>query len=179
MRELELGLDLGRITIPVRDEERRLIALLRYAPWPNPGQPKMLAAPGSQRVLLPHPAAETSPEVLLVEGEPDMVAARSHDLPAIAVPGVDCWRAEWAPLFTGRRVTIVMDADAQGRALAARIALDLDDYADTAAIDIAPDRSDGYDLSDLLRDVGPALAAGLTNAASRTIWRARRPDEAG
>ena len=92
MLELELGVDRGRITIPVRDDERRLIGLLRYQPWPQPGEPKMLATAGSRRALLPHPAAEPSTHVLLVEGEPDMIAARSHGLPAIAVPGVDAWR---------------------------------------------------------------------------------------
>ena len=92
MLELELGVDRGRITIPVRDDERRLIGLLRYQPWPKPGEPKMLAAAGSRRALLPHPAAEPSTQVLLVEGEPDMIAARSRGLPAIAVPGVDGWR---------------------------------------------------------------------------------------
>ena len=60
MLELELGVDRGRITIPVRDDERRLIGLLRYQPWPQPSEPKMLAAAGSRRALLPHPAAEPS-----------------------------------------------------------------------------------------------------------------------
>ena len=87
-----LGFDRGRITIPVRDDKRQLIGMLRYQPWPNPGEPKMLATAGSRRALLPHPAAEPSTQVLLVEGEPDMIAARSHGLPAIAVPGVDSWR---------------------------------------------------------------------------------------
>ena len=36
MLELELGFDRGRITIPVRDDERRLIGMLRYQPWPQP-----------------------------------------------------------------------------------------------------------------------------------------------
>jgi hypothetical protein len=49
MLELELGVDRGRITIPVRDHTRRLIGLLRYQPWPKPGEPKMLAAAGSRR----------------------------------------------------------------------------------------------------------------------------------
>ena len=110
MLELQLGVDRGRITIPVRDDERELIGLLRYQPWPEPGEAKMLAAAGSRRALLPHPAAELSTQVLLVEGEPDMIAARSRGLPAIAVPGVDGWRRAWARLFAGREVTLVMAA---------------------------------------------------------------------
>ncbi|MGH2874487.1 MAG: hypothetical protein ACRDL5_18765, partial [Solirubrobacteraceae bacterium] len=43
MHELELGYNGGRITIPVRDRDSRLVGLLRYQPWPKLGQPKMLA----------------------------------------------------------------------------------------------------------------------------------------
>ena len=152
MHELGLGCDGGRITIPVRDRDRRLVGLLRYQPWPKHGQPKMLAAPGSRRALLPHPAAEPSNEILLVEGEPDMIAARSRGIPAIAIPGTETWRTEWASLFARREVTIVMDCDPEGRRAAQRIAEDLHALADTRVLDIAPERRDGYDLTDLLRD---------------------------
>jgi hypothetical protein len=152
MLELGLGYDSGRITMPVRDRDSRLVGLLRYRPWPDPGQPKMLAAPGSRRALLPHPAAEPSKEILLVEGEPDMIAARSRNIPAIAVPGAETWRREWATLFAGREVTIAMDCDSEGRRAAERIAEDLDGLADARVFDIAPNRRDGYDLTDLLQD---------------------------
>ena len=46
MLELELGVDRGRITIPVHDDERQLIGLLRYRPWPKLGEAKMLATAG-------------------------------------------------------------------------------------------------------------------------------------
>ncbi len=147
MLELELGVDRGRITIPVRDDERRLIGMLRYQPWPQPREPKMLATAGSRRALLPHPAAEPSTHVLLVEGEPDMIGARSRGLPAIAVPGVDGWRRAWAQLLAGREVTIIMDCDEQGRMAAATIANDLSRISDVHVLDLAPDRDDGYDLT--------------------------------
>jgi hypothetical protein len=90
VRAFELGIDGDRITIPVRNEQRRLVGLLRYRPWGSGrGGPKMLAAPGSRRQLLPHPCAEPARQLLLVEGEPDMLAARSHGLPAIALPGIE------------------------------------------------------------------------------------------
>ena len=147
MLELQLGVDRGRITIPVRDDTRQLIGLLRYQPWPKRGEPKMLAAAGSRRALLPHPAAERSKRVLLVEGEPDMIAARSRGLPAIAVPGAAAWRDEWAQLLAGRQVTISMDADPQGRLAAQRIERDLRGQAECSIVDIAPDRADGFDLT--------------------------------
>ena len=149
MWELGLGYDCGRVTIPVRDHARTLVGLLRYRPWPKVGQPKMYANLGSRRALLPHPASEPSDRVLLVEGEPDMIAARSRGLPAIAVPGVDAWRSEWAQLLHGRQVTIVMDCDAEGRRAADRIANDLRAHADTAVFELA-ETDDGYDLTNWL-----------------------------
>jgi len=166
MCELELGVCRGRITIPVRDSHRRLIGLLRYQPWPKAGQPKMRAAAGSCRMLLPHPTAEPSHDVLLVEGEPDMIAARSRGLPAIALPGLDCWRTHWAQLLAGRQIQIIMDADAHGRAVAARIARDLDEYACATIVDLAPNRDDGYDLTDwLLEQTLPAMEPRRRGAA--------------
>jgi hypothetical protein len=150
MIELEIGVDRGRITIPVRDDQRRLIGLLRYQPWPNPREPKMLASPGSRRALVPHPAAEPSTHVLLVEGEPDMIAARSRGLPAIAVPGVDGWRPAWAELLAEREVTVVMDCDEQGRIAAAAIQSHLSSHSVVRVLDLAPDRNDGYDVTDWL-----------------------------
>lgn len=153
--ELGLGLHRGRITIPVRNEFRRLVGLLHYQPWPRRGEPKMYATPGSRRQLLPHPAAETLQRVLLVEGEGDMIAARSHGLAAIALPGVRSWQPQWAELLAGRRVVIIMDADPAGREVAQRIRRDLDACADATILDLAPERDDGYDLSDWLREHGP------------------------
>ena len=135
--------------IPVRDDTHRLVGLRRYQPWRAPGEPKMLAAPGSHRALLPHPAAEASEQVPLVEGEPDMIAARSRGLPAVAVPGVDGWRTAWASLFAGWRVVEVMHCDEDGRAAAA-ITNDIKRVRPAGALDRAPQRLDGHDLTDQL-----------------------------
>ena len=93
--ELDLGWDRGRLTIPIRDANGGLQGVLRYRPRHTEG-PKMLAVSGSQLGLIPHPAIEGSPWVLLVEGPPDMIAARSRGLPAIAVPGDYAWDPAWA-----------------------------------------------------------------------------------
>jgi hypothetical protein len=161
MRELEVGIEvrvvdgttrLGRLTIPIRDARGELHGVLRYRlPWRTFGA-KMISASGTRLGLVPHPARERSSLVLLVEGPADALAARSHGLPAIAVPGADAWRAEWAELLAGRQVTVLMDADEVGRKAARRIHEDLRGGADAVVLDIAPERSDGYDLTDLLRD---------------------------
>jgi DNA primase len=79
-----------------------------------------------------------------------MIAARSRRLPAIALPGVQSWRPEWASLFAERQVTIIMDADPAGRESAARINQDLRTVAAVRILDLAPGRNDGYDLTNWL-----------------------------
>jgi hypothetical protein len=162
MRALELGVDRGRITVPVRDATGLLRGLLRYQPE-HSARPKMLAAVGSRHGLIPHPAAERSSRVFLVEGPPDMIAARSRGLPAIAVPGDHAWRPVWARMLGGRHVTIVMDADKAGRAAAQRIAADLAEVADAQIVDVGPGREDGYDLTDWLFERS-SLAVDLVSA---------------
>lgn len=176
---LQLGYDRGRITIPIRNRAGALRGLLRYQPHPT-SRPKMLAVPGSRLGLIPHPSSETSQHILLVEGPPDVIAARSHGLPAIAVPGDHAWQPAWTQLLAGRHITIVMDADPQGRAAAAQIAEDLADRAEAEIIDLAPEREDGYDLTDWLveRSSHPDdyLHSELTMAAiAPTTWRVREP----
>ncbi len=81
-----------------------------------------------------------------------MIAARSRGLPAIAVPGDHAWRSTWGDLLARRHVTIVMDADTQGRAAARRISANLANHAYPRIVELAPLRDDGYDLTDWLLD---------------------------
>jgi DNA primase len=111
----------------------------------------MLAFGGTRLGLIPHPAAEPSTWVVLVEGPPDMITARSQGLPAIAVPGDDAWEPEWAHLLEGRYVSVVLDCDRAGRDATARIADDLKAAGVRGrVVDLAHDRHDGYDLTDWL-----------------------------
>lgn len=80
----------------------------------------MLAVRGTRLGLIPYPAAEPSSWVLLVEGPPDMICARSQGLAAIAVLGDDAWEPEWAQLLEGRYVSVVLDCDRAGRDAYAR-----------------------------------------------------------
>lgn len=148
MRALEIGFDGARLTIPIRNEHGHLRGLLRYDAFGR-RQPKMRAAPGSRLGLIPHPAIEHSNHLFLVEGPPDMIAARSSGLAAIAVPGTSAWQQAWAPLFAGRHLTIVMDCDGPGRRAARVIASDVKNTATAVElVDLWPSRDDGYDFTD-------------------------------
>jgi hypothetical protein len=180
VERFELGFDGRRVVIPVRDAERRLVALMRYQPpWRRSG-PKLLAEPGSRRSLFPSPAALGGGDVWLVEGHPDALAAHSIGLPALAVPGVWAWEPRWATWLAGRDVVICLDADGDGRAAAQRIAGNLRPVAhSTRVIDIAPDRDDGYDLTDeilKLRALGqlPEEVIRVAATVAPTTARERR-----
>lgn len=151
LREMGVGFDGERITVPIADERGALQGLLRLRVdgWQRP---KVLAADGTRLGLIPDPRVSERGRLVLVEGPSDMLAARSAGVAAIAVPGTHAWRAQWATAFAGREVTIVMDADRAGRDASRRIARDLERHrARPAIVDLDPRRDDGYDLSDWLR----------------------------
>ena len=151
---LGVGLDDGRIVFAYRDAVGALVGVGRY--MPNPERrgdgPKLQAAAGSRRELFPAP--ETTIEndeafLWLVEGEPDAIRAHSLGLPAVAVPGVEGWRVEYAQRFAGRRVVVCFDCDEPGRAAVRRVAAELASVTDEVRVlDLDPSRGDGYDLSD-------------------------------
>jgi hypothetical protein len=172
MRALEVGFDGARITIPVRDAIGELRGVLRYDPFGR-RDPKMRAVPGTQLGLVPHPARERAERIVLVEGPPDMIAARSCGLAAIAIPGTAAWQPSWAPLLAGRHVTVVMDCDPAGRRAAQDIAASLGSIAAMVElVDLWPDCHDGYDLTDRILERRRSRPGPLT---ARTIASLLRP----
>ncbi|MGH2886384.1 MAG: toprim domain-containing protein, partial [Solirubrobacteraceae bacterium] len=166
-RALQIGSDGNRLTIPIRNAHGNLRGLLRYDAFGR-REPKMRAAIGSRLGLIPHPASEASNHIILVEGPPDMISARSAGLAAIAVPGTNSWHPAWAELFASRRVTIVMDCDPTGRRAAHDIAASLNRMAAAVeVVDLRPDREDGYDLTDRILERRQMGRRG--NDAARTV----------
>jgi hypothetical protein len=166
VRRLGLGLDGNRVVLPVRDGRGALVGVLRYAPnGATRNGAKLKAQAGSRRELFPAPETleDDSGWLLLVEGEPDALAALSSGLAAVGVPGVESWQQAHAQRFAGRRVAVWLDADDPGRRAAKRIAADLAPVAaEVRLVDYGSHRDDGYDLSDLLR---PATTPELREQA--------------
>jgi hypothetical protein len=156
--ELGLGFDGDRIVFPVCDTQGRLVGVVRYSPNPasRNGLAKMLADAGSVRELFPAPESIDTESLWIVEGEPDAVAARSLGLTAVAVPGANGWKREWASRFGGRRVVLVPDTDDPGRALMDRVASELSAHTTTTLLDLGAlagaRNGGGYDLGDALID---------------------------
>lgn len=156
VQQLGLGVDRGRVVIPVIDQRGDLGAVLRYQPNPEKreGAPKMTSAPGSRRDLFPPPESLAPAGVVwIVEGEPDAISATSVGLAAVAVPGSQGWKPDMAERFEGRDVVVCCDCDTPGRSLAERVADDLLEHARTVRkVDLAPARDDAYDIGDLVRE---------------------------
>lgn len=156
MVRCSLGWDGERVIFPIRSEKKlKIIGVVRYLPG---GSPKSLALPGSKRLLFPAPEITSRRRPLfVVEGEPDAVSVWSCGHQAVAVPGTGSWRSEWAQRLAGRRVIVIPDADPQGRDLAARIVRDV---PKARIAEIAPYRSDGYDVGDLVLEAAQERAWG-------------------
>lgn len=174
--DLGCGWQRGRVLIPILGGQGQLRGVLRYAPS-HDHVPKMLAVRGTRLGLIPHPTFEQSAWVMLVEGPPDMLTARSQGLPALAVPGDDAWQPDWAQLLSGRRVTIALDCDRAGRGAASRIAEDLSHAGvERRIVDLAPDRRDGFDLTEWLdaqHQLPRTRLPTLLGAPSQTITEPR------
>jgi hypothetical protein len=132
----------------VRGPGDELLTVLGYVPG---GTPKMRALRGRGRFLFPAPERLNGKALWLVEGEPDAITGMELGLPAVAAPGVNVWRDEWDERFRGRRVTVCMDCDEQGRQCARER---VDGFrragVEARAVDLDPSRDDGFDLSDAL-----------------------------
>jgi hypothetical protein len=164
IERLELTYDpsSGAVGIPIRDEILDELGRLTYNPLPSRranGRPKMQGPPGVPRQLFPPPEtlAENVVDVLLVEGEPDVVAAWSAGFVAVGVPGTAGWQAGYAARFRGPRwrVHVAFDCDESGRRAAGEVAASLLELGvDVRVVDLDPARADGYDLTDYLLERG-------------------------
>lgn len=166
------------ISFPIRGERGQLVGFVGYQPnrERRNGTTKSKADWGSARDLFRGP--EDLPGgtlVLLVEGENDVVSARTLGLPAIGVPGVESWPRygkKWAQRIaaTGLRVVPVPDQDGKGRELMERASVDLLEAGAEVRkpLDLSPfntEAQDGFDLGDYLTDAARDGEDGILCAA--------------
>lgn len=121
IKAFKLGWDGQRVTIPVRDEDGRLVNVRRYRDPRDKNQGaagKMigLAAGMNEARLWPLDALQQA-DVILVEGEWDAMLMRQHGFTntLTVTSGAGIFNPEWVPLFDGKNVTIIYDNDDAGR----------------------------------------------------------------
>ncbi len=172
------------VGIPVVDATGDRVGVLRYDPT-GETEPKMLAETGSTRDLFPPP--ETLPndvnELVLGEGEPDVLALLSAGFTAVGVPGTGGWKREYAGRFSGRRWTVYVTFDCAdvSRRSAATAAHDLAAAGvDARVVELDPSRDDDHDVTDFLLEHGAeALRALLEQAEPYRLPAEGAPPGAG
>jgi AAA domain len=148
VRTLELGLDGDRVVVSMRSDGQ-LVGVGRYCP-----RRRTMEVEG-RPALYPEPESIRPPDSQLgvVNDAPDAIAGWSLGLATVSVPGANGWQRGWANRFTGRRVVVCGNCDDEGRDFARRVAADLAPVVEEVrVVDLNPGRSDGYDLSDLVRE---------------------------
>jgi hypothetical protein len=138
----------------------------------------MFASGGTRPGLIPHPAAEPSSWIVLVEGAPDVISAPLARAARDRRAGPRPLGAGVGAAASGRHVSMVVDCDRAGRRAAARIAVDLKAAGGGGSIvDLARARTDGYDLTEWLAD-RENLVPCETDAAA-AISRCESPSRPG
>jgi hypothetical protein len=132
--------------------------------WWSPNRQPKVVGPRLPLTALPGLYPDV-PEgwVLLCEGEPDALCARSHGLPGVSgIGGAATFLPQWAEQLRGRLVIVCYDSDEAGRRGAAKVH---DMLQRSVVVDLAPDRNDGLDVTDWFQ------SGRTTSALLRQIWQ--------
>ena len=173
-----LGLDAdSRIVIPVHDVAGELLTVEHYRPFGGGDVPKSIAMRGRGRELL-LPPSRLLADVFVCEGLSDAIAATSAGLCAVGAPSATIWKPSYSELLAANNVTrayLIGDCDEAGRGFTAAVAESLAHVGiEALPVDLAPDRNDGFDLTDyILRGVTGGLEDGLL-ALTKTSQKGRR-----
>lgn len=158
--EFRLGLDAGRLIIPVVDEFGHCRNLRKYR---RDGKPKMLGMQHRSMRLFPWRAflEHTDRPIIAVEGELDAIVGWQSGLRTLTAGGamtLGPWRLNLKHL-AGERIRIVFDNDDAGRAGAVRLAELLLPVAGEVKIVQMPLDGKGADLTDWILSGGQGSAA--------------------
>lgn len=160
LKRFRVGFDGEAYTFPVLGDAGWFVR--RYVPG---GDPKWTTPKGERVTILGWDRKVARAfRIYLVEGEPDLLVARSMGFEAICTTGgAGTWREEWNQRFEGRRVAIMFDCDSAGREGARRVRDQLREHAEEVrVVDLDPSRNDGFDLTDFFVDgAEPSELVGL------------------
>lgn len=156
IERFELGYDLERITIPIRNSSGDCVNVRKYSPEAK-GTAKMVSYKQGYGKARLYPIDNLKhKDVLLVEGEMDCILANQLGYYALtATGGANTWKAEWNKLFKGKNVTICYDIDEIGKLSADKVARELCGQASTIKVAKLPisDPPNG-DLTDYIVALG-------------------------
>lgn len=146
-------------SIPIYHRSGELHSFKRYR---RHRKPKMLNRRGDSLTLFPWSALrglKRGDLLVVAEGEWDAMLLNQHGVPAVTGGGANVWRREWSVILRnlGVRVVVIYDCDESGREGRRK---PLGGIPGSRAIDLAPSRTDGYDVTQYLRThIGDELLA--------------------
>ena len=156
IRQGRLGFLNGRITIPVYDDQGRVVNLRRYLPGGS-GADKMRNARGhgDARIYLPEQIRKYD-ELWFCGGElKALVVAgllNDHDQGAFSVSaGEGMWDPKWSERLRDKRVHVCMDIDPAGRRAAEKVAVMIASFVesvDVIELPLDPERYPKGDVND-------------------------------
>lgn len=162
IRRARLGVNQGRITIPIYSESGDIINVRKYLPG-APGRDKFRNMSGMQTLALYQPEQLKYDVVWVTGGEMKALAASSFlndlDVGAVAATaGEGAWAVEFSKKLSGKVVFVCMDVDKGGEAAALKVAKALVYYARAVYIVKLPLNRDTYPKG----DVNDFIASGAT-----------------
>lgn len=142
IRQARLGVQDGRITIPVLDASHRCINVRKYLPG-APGPEKMRNTPGYRSLALYQEEDLRFDRVAILGGELKALLAGKllnplHIGAVSATAGEGNWDPEWSQKFKDKTVYVLMDVDKGGEVAAKKIAAHLFYYAKAVYIVTLP-----------------------------------------
>jgi hypothetical protein len=188
LADLEVGWDPADkdlpIWFPIRGADRKLIDVIRYQPSPSKRinthdgrELKIMATKDISREPFPSPATVPEGEpIVLVEGETDAPTGRSLGFYTVGLPGQK-WDPKWTKQLAGRQLLVVVENDDAGRKFADRVEEKLGTVARLDLSGFAGDKS-GYDLTDLVLEVGHEKAANVVRATLEEFSVMEKPTPA-
>lgn len=156
LQDFEIGYDLERITIPIRNSSGDCVNIRKYSPEAK-GTAKMVSYKQGYGKARLFPVSNLKyDDIMLVEGEMDCLLANQLGYHAItATGGANTWKTEWNGLFQGKNVVVCYDIDDIGRISAEKVARELCGIANTIRVVKLPivDPPNG-DLTDYIVSLG-------------------------
>lgn len=160
-REAGLKFSDTSLTIPIKDKNGvEIFSKYRRAPWMKDG-PKYTYEHGSKAALYGVEHLATADHVFVVEGEMDALALRSLGYTAVSsTGGAGTFSPDWVDYFTGKKITIIYDADKAGVEGAVRVA-SIIPWATIAWLPVQY----GKDITDVIHNEGLILMQERINNA--------------
>lgn len=148
----------ARYTIPVYDENNNLITM-RYRIDPEFSsypEPKYIGHPNTESYLYNSAIIHTVSDIVIVGSELDAAFLyHRYGIPAIAPPGENIFKDNWAKMLSGKNVLLWLDSDVAGKTAMLNAYKKISRYASRTKIyKWQLGLPKGYDVCDYIKDNG-------------------------